>query len=84
MHTFNPSTQEAEAGLSAFEACLVYKTCSRTAKSTLKNPVLKSKNKQKILNRICILKNQVWEPSHKQPPNPDAIADANKILLTGA
>jgi hypothetical protein len=21
---------------------------------------------------------------HKQPPNPDTIADANKILLTGA
>jgi hypothetical protein len=24
------------------------------------------------------------DPSHKQPPNPDTIADANKILLTGA
>jgi hypothetical protein len=24
------------------------------------------------------------DPSHKQPPNPDNIADANKILLTGA
>ena len=22
-------------------------------------------------------------PSHKQPPNPDTIADASKILLTG-
>jgi hypothetical protein len=24
------------------------------------------------------------DPSHKQPPNPDTIADANKSLLTGA
>jgi hypothetical protein len=24
------------------------------------------------------------DPSHKQPPNPDTIADANKIWLTGA
>ena len=24
------------------------------------------------------------DPSHKQPPSPDTIADANKILLTGA
>jgi hypothetical protein len=23
-------------------------------------------------------------PSHKQPPNPDTMADANKSLLTGA
>jgi len=25
-----------------------------------------------------------WDPSHKQPPNPHTIADANKILLTEA
>jgi hypothetical protein len=24
------------------------------------------------------------DPSHKKTPNPDTIADANKILLTGA
>jgi hypothetical protein len=24
------------------------------------------------------------DPSHKQPPNPDTMADANKILQTGA
>jgi hypothetical protein len=24
------------------------------------------------------------DPSHKQPPKPDSIADTNKILLTGA
>jgi hypothetical protein len=26
---------------------------------------------------------QPGDPSHKQPPNPDNIADANKSLLTG-
>ena len=25
-----------------------------------------------------------WDPSYKQPPNPDTIADTNKSLLTGA
>jgi hypothetical protein len=24
------------------------------------------------------------DPSHKQPPNPDAMADAKKFLLTGS
>ena len=24
------------------------------------------------------------DPSHKQPPNPETVADANKSLLTGA
>jgi hypothetical protein len=24
------------------------------------------------------------DPSHKQPPNPDTMADANKSLMTGA
>jgi hypothetical protein len=24
------------------------------------------------------------DPSHKQPPNPDIMADANRSLLTGA
>jgi hypothetical protein len=24
-----------------------------------------------------------WDPSHKQPPNPDTIAYASKMLLTG-
>jgi hypothetical protein len=35
-------------------------------------------------------RNDHWETaplgdlSHKQPPNPDTMADANKILMTGA
>jgi hypothetical protein len=37
VHTFNPNTQETEAGgLSEFEACLVYRVISRTARATWK------------------------------------------------
>jgi hypothetical protein len=36
-HAFNPSTQEAEAG--EFEASLVYKVSSRTARAIQRNPV---------------------------------------------
>jgi hypothetical protein len=47
-HTFNPSTREAEAGrISEFEASLVYRVSSRTARATQRNPVLKQTNKQK-------------------------------------
>jgi hypothetical protein len=42
VHTFNPSPQEAEAGGSEFEANLVYKVNSKTAKDTKKNFVLKN------------------------------------------
>ena len=42
-HTFNPSTQEAEA--SEFKASLVYRVSSRTPRAvTERNPVLKNKN----------------------------------------
>jgi hypothetical protein len=47
-HAFNPSTWEAEAGGSLeFEACLVYRMSSRTARATQKNPVLKNQKKKK-------------------------------------
>jgi hypothetical protein len=36
-HAFNPSTWEAEAG--RFEASLVYKVSSRTARAIQRNPV---------------------------------------------
>jgi hypothetical protein len=46
VHTFNPSTWEAEAGGSLeFEASLVYRVSSRTARATQKNPVSKKKKK---------------------------------------
>jgi hypothetical protein len=46
-HAFNPSTWEAEAGrfrISEFEASLVYRVSSRTARATQRNPVSENKN----------------------------------------
>jgi hypothetical protein len=46
-HAFNPSIQEAEARwISKFEASLVYKVSSRTARAIQRNPVSKNKTKQ--------------------------------------
>jgi hypothetical protein len=47
-HAFNPSTQEAEAGgFLEFEASLVYRVSSRTARAIQRNPVLKKKKVRK-------------------------------------
>ena len=48
MHTFNPRTWEAEAGrqICEFEASLVYRVSSRTAKATKRNTVLKNQEKK--------------------------------------
>jgi hypothetical protein len=46
-HTFNPRTQEAEAGGSQFKASLVYRVGSRTARATQRNPVWKNQNKRR-------------------------------------
>ena len=47
-HAFNPSTREAEAGGSLeFEASLVYKVSSRTARAIQRNPVSKNQKKKK-------------------------------------
>ena len=44
VQTFNPSTWEAEArDLCEFEASLVYRESSRTARATQRNPVSKIK-----------------------------------------
>jgi hypothetical protein len=47
-HAFNPSTGIKIPGrrISEFEASLVYKVSSRTARATPRNPVSKNKNKQ--------------------------------------
>jgi hypothetical protein len=46
-HAFNPSTREAEAGGSLeFEASLVYKVSSRTARARQRNPVSKNQKNQ--------------------------------------
>ena len=45
-HAFNPSTWEARGGrISEFEASLVYRVSSRTARAIQRNPVLKNKQK---------------------------------------
>jgi hypothetical protein len=45
VHAFNPSTWEAEAGgFSEFEASLVYRVRSKTARATQRNPVWKKKS----------------------------------------
>jgi hypothetical protein len=50
-HAFNPSTREAERWISEFEASLVYKVSSRTARATQRNPVSrKTKKKKKSRN----------------------------------
>ena len=48
-HAFNPSTWEAERGrrISEFEASLVYKVSSRTARAIQRNPVSKNQKKKK-------------------------------------
>jgi hypothetical protein len=46
-HAFNPSTGEVEAGgFLEFEASLVYRVSSRTARAIQRNPVSKNQNKQ--------------------------------------
>jgi hypothetical protein len=48
-HAFNPSTWEAEGGgfRSEFEASLVYKVSSWTARATQRNPVSKNQKRKK-------------------------------------
>jgi hypothetical protein len=46
-YAFNPSTWEAEAGrFLSFEASLVYRVSSRTARAAQRNPVSENKNKK--------------------------------------
>jgi hypothetical protein len=46
-HAFNPSTQGGRGRrISEFEASLVYKVSSRTARAIQRNPVSKNQNKQ--------------------------------------
>jgi hypothetical protein len=47
VHTFYPGTREAEAGGFEFEASLVYKVRSRTARAIQRNPVSKNQKKKK-------------------------------------
>ena len=49
-HAFNPSTWEAGRQTYEFEASLVYRVSSRTARATQKNPVLENKQTNKKQN----------------------------------
>ena len=52
-HAFNPSTQGGRGRwISKFEASLVYKVSSRTARAIQRNPV--SKNKTKNIEKSCL------------------------------
>jgi hypothetical protein len=48
-HTFNPSTHSGGIGrqISEFEASLVYRVSSRTARAIQRNPVSKKQKKKK-------------------------------------
>jgi hypothetical protein len=48
-HAFNPITHSGGRGrqISEFEASLVYRVSSRTARTTQRNPVLKNQKKKK-------------------------------------
>jgi hypothetical protein len=53
VHDFNPSTWKAEAGgFLEFEASLVYKVSSRTARATQRNPVSKKKERERKKNKM--------------------------------
>jgi hypothetical protein len=55
-HTFNPSTQEEEAGGSEFKVSLVYRVNSKTARATQRNldsKKLKQKRPKKIVLYIA-------------------------------
>jgi hypothetical protein len=51
-HAFNPSTWEAESGrFLEFEASMVYKVSSRTARAIQRNPVSKTKQNKTKQNK---------------------------------
>jgi hypothetical protein len=54
-HAFTLSSQEAEPGGSEFEASLVYRVSSRTARATQRNPVpiKQTKTKETSLGCVC-------------------------------
>jgi hypothetical protein len=55
-HAFNPSRGGRGRRISEFEASLVYRVSSRTARATQKNPVSKKKTKQNNNNKKKHLK----------------------------
>jgi hypothetical protein len=54
VHAFNPSKGGRGRRISEFEASLVYKVSSRTARATQRNPVSKNQKKKKKGGGIVI------------------------------
>jgi hypothetical protein len=52
--------------ISEFEASLVYRVSSRTARATQRNPVLKNQNNNKNKNKNNNNKNPSWVPTMTQ------------------
>jgi hypothetical protein len=50
-HAFNPSTREAEAGISEFKASLVYRVSSRTARATHRETLSRKTKQNKQTNK---------------------------------
>jgi hypothetical protein len=67
VHAFNPSTWEAEAGGSEFEASLVYRVSSRTARTTQRNPVSKNQKTK-------------TKPNQTKPNKQNRPASASQVL----
>jgi hypothetical protein len=60
-HAFNPSTWEADAGeFLEFEASLIYRVSSRTARATQRNPVLKKPKNKKNKTRAARWMEHSW------------------------
>ena len=62
MQAFNPSTWEAEASRSEFEASLVYRVSSRITRATQRDP---GSNKTK---QFSVLRTRSFLPSSELPP----------------
>jgi hypothetical protein len=63
-HAFNPTTREFRGRqISEFEASLVYKERSRTARAIQRNPVSKNKNKQ-TKKKSCLVTGGDWFMFH--------------------
>ena len=62
--TFNPRIQDRLVGLCEFEASLIYRVSSRTAKAAQRNPASKKpKSGERQTNGVSFISCPVWESS---------------------
>jgi hypothetical protein len=75
VHAFDPSTYSGGRGrwISEFEASLVYKVSSRTARTTQRNPVSKNKNKNQ---KTIVAGEMAWwlRASHALSEDPNSVS----------